>query len=391
LEETESVPVHSLIELLTQLARRKWLILKITGAGILIGLVLCFALPVRYTAVTTIMPPKETQSAASLLTSQLAGGSLAEMAGGGLLKDSNAIYIGLLKSRPIADAIINRFDLRAVYHAKDMTAARKKLESNTEVVSEKSTLISISVTDRDKARAADISNAYTEQLRILSKTISVTEASRRRLFFEEQLKSEKEALTAAEVAFQQVQQNKGLVRLDAQASVVIGGLAAMRAQISAKQVELQALRSYSTEQNPEVQLVERELATMQGEAARMEQHGQPGGESNSGLKDLSGAGLDFVRAQREMQYQQAFYDLLLKQYEAARLDEAKEAAIIQVVEPAIAPERKSAPKRTLLVVFATVAGFYLGCFVAWAQMKFEGQSPQYKGELIALRAALLRR
>jgi tyrosine-protein kinase Etk/Wzc len=380
----------SIIYVLTKLARRKWLILKFTGAGILAGLVLCFALPVRYTAITRIMPPKQTQSTTTFLNTQMGAGALSDMAGGGLLKDPNAIYIGLLKSRPVADTIITRFRLAEVYRSKDMTAARKKLESNTQVVSEKSTLISISVSDGDKQRATDIANVYTEQLRTLSKTISVTEASRRRLFFEEQLKSQKETLIAAENAFQQVEQNKGLVHLDTQANVIIGGLAALRAQIASREIDLQALRSYSTEHNPDVQLTERELSAMEAEAAQMEQHSRLDGNSDMGLKDIPKAGLDYVRAQRELEYQQAFYDLLLRQYEAARLDEAKDAAVIQVVEPAILPDRKSAPKRWLLMVFCALAGFYLGCFIAWAQTKFESQSPESQGELLALKTALLR-
>ncbi len=320
-------------------------------------------------------------------------GSLADAAGGagGLLKDPNAIYLGLLKSRPVADAIINQFGLTTVYHAKDMTAARKKLKDSTEIVSEKSTLISISVTDKDKRRAADMANAYADQLRALSKTISFTEASQRRRFFEEQVKDQKEKLIAAEAAFQQVQQNKGLVQLDAQAKVIIGSLAEIRAQIAAKEVELHALRSYSTEHNSDVQLTERELSAMQGEASQMEQHNRPDGNADLGLKDIPKAGLDYIRAERELQYQQSFFDLLLRQFEAARLDEAKEAAVIQVVEPAIAPERKSAPKRGLLIVFSAVAGFYLGCFLGWIQMRLERQSPECQGELMALKAALLRR
>lgn len=391
-EKGEIIPGNTAIEVLTQLAESKQLIAKVTGTSILIGLIVCFALPVRYTAVTTIMPPKQTQSTTTFLNSQMAGGSLADMAGGGgLLKDPNAIYIGLLKSRPIADTIIGKFCLTKVYRSRDMTAARKDLEDNTQVVSEKSTLISISVTDGDKKRAADMANAYTEQLRVLSKTISVTEASRRRLFFEEQLASQREALIAAEVAFQQVQQSKGLVHLDAQANVMIGSLAVLHGQIAAKEVDLQALRSYSTEHNPEVQLAERELSTMQGEAGQMEQHSQPTGYSDMGLKDLPKAGLDYVRAERELQYQQSFFDLLLRQYEAARLDEAKEAAVIQVVEPAIEPDRKSAPKRIAILLLSTSIGLFLGFVLARMlnSIKVELSDPERARALRKLRCAFI--
>jgi len=369
--DDRSIRSQPAIEVLTEFARGKWLIAKATGISLVAGLILCFALPVSYTAVTRIMPPKEAQSTTTFLNSQIGGGALSEMAGGGLLKDPNAIYIGLLKSRPIADAIVNRFGLNAVYGARNMTAARKKLESSTQIVSEKSSLISISVTDSDRQRAADIANAYTEQLRNLSKTISVTEAARRRLFFEDQLNAQKQALAAAETAFQQVQQNKGLVLLDTQANVIIGSLASLQGQIAAREVDLQALRSYSTEHNPDVQLAERELQAMRGEAAQVEQHSQPTGYSDMGLKDVPKAGLDYIRAQRELQYQQALYDLLLKQYQAARLDEAKEAAVIQVVEPAILPDQKSAPKRGSILLLFVLLGLFAGAalvrILSWKQ------------------------
>jgi uncharacterized protein involved in exopolysaccharide biosynthesis len=358
----------NLIDVLTQLAYRKWLIAKVTGIAVLAGVVFALVQPVLYTATTKIMPPQQTQSGASMMMSQLAsfgGGSLAGMAGGGLgLKNSNDIYLGLLTSRPIADAIIQNFSLAKVYHAKDMTAARKALADNTVVTSEKNGFISVSVTDKDKKRAAEMANTYTDQLRILTQTLAVTEASQRRLFYEEQLKQSKDALVAAELAFQQVQQQKGLVQLDAQARAMIDSLTALRAQAAAKQVEVQALRSYSTEQNPDVQLAERELTSLQAEEARLEQSNHVPGIAGLGLGNVPAAGQEYLRAEHELAYRQALYDMLMKQYDAAKLDESKDAAIIQVVEPAIEPDRKSSPKRALIVLIFTIVGFFAGCTLA---------------------------
>jgi tyrosine-protein kinase Etk/Wzc len=384
----------SLIEVLTQLAYRKWLIAKITGAAMLIGVVLCFALPVRYTATTKLMPPQQTQSTAAMMMSQLTGlggSSLAAMAGGGLgLKNPNDIYIGLLTSRTVADVIIENFDLKASYQAKDMTKARENLAKYTEVISEKSGLIAVSVTDRDKKRAAAMANAYTDELRKLTKTLAVTEASQRRLFYEDQLKQSKEALTTAALAFQQVQQQKGLVQLDAQAKAMIEGLAALRAQVSAKQVEVQGLRSYSTEQNPEVQLAEKELASLQDEEARLEQRNQMPGIAGMGLGNVPGAGLEYLRAQHELQYQQALYDILMKQYDAAKLDESKDATTIQVVETAIEPDRKSSPKRALLTALITATGFFAACLLVlamwWKQLL--QANPRVSKQLQGFRYAL---
>lgn len=359
----------SLIEVLTQLALRKSLIVKITGVSILAGIVLSLLLPVRYTAVTKIMPPQQTQSTASMMMMSqltgLGGSSLAAMAGGGLgLKNPNDIYIGLLNSRPIADSVIGKFGMMGVYHAKDMTQARLKLADYTSITSEKSGLVAISVTDRDKKRAAAMANEYTDQLRALTKTLAITEASQRRLFYEDQLKQTKDALVNAAVAFEQVQQKRGLVQPDAQAKAMIEGLAQIRAQITAKEVQVQALRSYSTDRNPEVEIAERELSSLRSEEAQMEQNSHEPGIAGLGLGNVPSAGLEYLRAEHELQYEQALYDILMKQYDAARLDESKDAAIIQVVEPAIEPDRKSSPKRAIIAILFAIGGFFVACIAA---------------------------
>ncbi len=394
--EVKRTPIRfTLIEILVQLLRRKWLIVKVTGVFVLFGVCLSLVLPTRYTAVTEIMPPKQTQSAAALFLNGPAGmGALADLGGsGGLFRDANAIYIGLLESRPVVDSIINKFDLVKEYHADRMSTARKKLQDNTNIASERSTLVSISVTDRDKNRAAEIANAYVDELRVLSKSISVTEASRRRVFFEDQLNTQKEALIAAEADFQGVQQNKGLVRLDVQANIILSRIANLRSEIAAKEVDLQALQSFGTEENPEVHVAERELAALKDEAAQLEQHSGSGSDSDMGLKDVPKAGLDYIRAQRELLYQQSLFDLLLKQYEAARLDEAKDATVIQVVEPAIVPDRRSSPKRAQTVVLCMFVGFVFGCILAlflhWKTLMLS--DPQGVNALRSLKHAIIGR
>jgi uncharacterized protein involved in exopolysaccharide biosynthesis len=358
----------SLFDVLTQLTYRKWLIAKVTATAMLTGVTMCLVLPVRYTATTKIMPPQQTQSTASMMMNQLANigaGSLAAVAGGGLgLKNPNDIYVGLLNSRPIADAVIYRFGLVRAYRAKDMTAARNMLAHETVVVSEKTGFIAVSVTDKDKRRVAEMANAYTDELRILTKNLAMTEASQRRLFYEDQLKQAKEILVGAEVSFQQVQQRKGLVQLDAQAKAMIESLALLRAQVTAREVEVQALRSYSTEHNPELKLAEGELSSLRAEGARMEQRNHSSGFTDLGLGDVPGAGMEYLRAEHELKYRQAMFDLLLKQYDAAKLDESKDAAIIQVVEPAIEPDRRSSLKPPLMILLFTLGGAFAGCLLA---------------------------
>jgi tyrosine-protein kinase Etk/Wzc len=193
------------------------------------------------------------------------------------------------------------------------------------------------------------------------------------------------------VMFQQVQQTKGLVQLDAQAKAMIEGLTTLRAQIAAKQVDLQAMRSYSTDRNPSVQIAERELASLKEQAARLEQRSHSAGYGELGLLDVPAAGLDYLRAEHEVKYRQALFDLLIKQYDAARLDEAKEAAIIQIVEPAIEPDRKSSPRRALITATALLAGLFIGCIAAILQwwMALVKLDPRAEMQFQSLKSAIL--
>jgi uncharacterized protein involved in exopolysaccharide biosynthesis len=383
-----------ILELLTELARRKSLFAKVIGASSAIGITLCLVLPAHYTATTKIMPPQQAQSTASMMMNQIMGSGsdpLASIAGGALTpKSPNDLYLGLISSRPVADAIIEQFGLVQVYRVNDMTAARKALALNTLVSSEKSGFIAVSVTDRDKKRAADIANAYPEQLRVLTKSLAVTEASRRRLFYEDQLRQAKDSLIQAEVGFQQVQQEKGLVQLDAQAKSIIESLAQIRARIAAKEVEVEALRSYSTDRNPDLELAQNELSSLRSQAEQMATRNNTNGFADLGLKQVSGAGLEYLQADHELRYRQALFDVLLKQLDTAKLDEAKDSAIIQVVEPAIMPERRSAPRRALVLltwVFIGVAASFAVVLVQFWQ-RMARRNRRLQDRLKNFRAAL---
>jgi tyrosine-protein kinase Etk/Wzc len=391
-ETPAAVAEISVIEIITRLSLEKWLIAKVVVAAFFLGGIVCFVLPARYTATTKIMPPQQAAPAAAILMNQLVSastGSIAAAAGMGLgLKSPNDIYVGLLSSRPIADAIIEQFGLAKVYHATDMTSTRKKLAGRTEIASEKDGFISIAVADEDKVRAAQIANAYTKGLRELTKTLAVTEASQRRLFYEEQLAQAKAGLVAAELSFQQVQQNKGLIQLDGQAKTMIEGVARMRAEVAAKEVELQALRSYSTDRNPEVELAERELSSMQTEVAQMEQKRRSTGFADLGLGDVPGAGMDYLQAEHELKYKQTLFDLLVKQYDMARLDEAKDAVIIQVVETAIPPDRRSSPQRRFIVTLFTVVGLLAACSYVLVHAALQ-RDPELSRSLEVLKATFV--
>jgi tyrosine-protein kinase Etk/Wzc len=380
----------------TALALRKRLIAKITLAATAMGAVVAFLIPNRYTAVAKILPPQQSQSSATAaLLSSLANnpmGALAASAGRDFgFKNPNDLYVGILKTRPIADALIRRFELQKVYRDKDMTSARKDLAARSEIVSGKDGLISISVEDTDKTRPAALANAYVEEARNLTKGLALSEASERRIFYEEQLKEAKDELANAEVVFKQAQQKSGIIQVDAQAKALIEGIGALRAHLAAKQVELRALRSYATDQNAEVALVQQEIAGMQHELDRAERQGAGSSGYDFSLKNVPESGLAFVRAFREVKYRETLFELLARQSEGARMDEAREAPLIQVVEPAIDSDRASFPHRTLIIAFSSLFGCLATCLVIiiGVRQTHAQEDPRYTEQRRALRDALL--
>jgi len=219
----------------------------------------------------------------------------------------------------------------------------------------------------------------------LTRVLAVTEASQRRLFFERQLLQVKDNLTGAEIAARQGLQKGGLAQVDAQGRSMIEVTARLRAQISVKEVQIGSMRTFAAEGNPELQRTQEELQALKRELGRVEGSSPiasmagPGKSDNSGLGNLSRL--------RDVKYYEFLYELLAKQYELAKIDEAKDATIVQVMDKAIEPDWKSKPKRALIVILTTlVAGFMA---VIWAFIKEVGervgQIPEQASRLEALR------
>lgn len=365
----------SLLDLLIVLAERKRLIIWVTLGFAVVALIVSLLLPKSYTATVTILPPQQNSSLSSQLAAQLGGlGGIAQMAGGGssLLKNPNDMYVAMLKSRTVEDAMVNRFGLMQEYHKSYLSDARKKFENRANVDgSGKDGLIHISVKDHDPKRAADLANGYVDQFRDLSQKLAITEAQQRRLFFEEQWKQANQNLADAEQALKETEQKTGLIQLDSQARALIESAATLRAQIVAKEVQIQGMQTYATGENAQLIEAEQELAGLRAQLAKM---GGTGDNPDSIIVpkgQMTTAGLEYVRRLRDVKYYEAIFDILARQFELAKLDEAKEGAIIQVVDPAIPPDKKSSPVRSLIVIGSTAVGFFLGILSALFQAGFQ--------------------
>ena len=354
----------SLLDLLIVLAKHKRIVLGIPLAAAIAAAIISLLLPNIYTGTTRLLPPQQSASAASALLSQLGGvlGGLTGAAGGTLGRNPNDLYVGMLKSRTVADNLIARFELDKVYDQSLQSGVRSTLQGNTTIVAGRDGIIVVEVDDRDPKRAAELANAYVDELMKLTRVLAVTEASQRRLFFERQLLQVKDNLAAAELAARQGLQKGGLAQVDAQGRSMIAVTARLRAEMSAKEVQLGAMRTFAAEGNPELQRTQQELEALRRELARVEGSSPIAAVGKGDAK--GNTGLDNLGRLRDLKYHEFLYELLAKQFELAKIDEAKDATIIQVMDKAIEPDRKSRPKRALIVFLTALAALFIA--IPWA-------------------------
>jgi tyrosine-protein kinase Etk/Wzc len=379
------------IAVLQVLANHKMRIVKITLAAVLLALIVALLLPKMYTATTTVLPPQQNQSSSFAMLGQL--GAIAGLGSVDLgLKNPDDLFVAMLHSRTIEDRLIDRFDLRGVYSVKQYQAARKELADRSEIVAEREGLISISVSDRDPKRAADLANAYVDLLHELNGNLAITEAGQRRVFYQQQLDSERDALTQAEVALKKVEEKSGLIQPDAQGRAIVSAMADMRAQVAIHEVQLQAMRTYATESNPDVKRAQQELAGLRAQLAKLERNTGELGNGNLQVptRQLPAVELEYLRQLRDVKYHEAVYDFLSKQLEASRIDEAKDAILVQVVDKAVIPERKSSPRRALIVLVTAIVAFLLSCMgvLLMETLRRKQQDPNERARLEQLRRSL---
>jgi uncharacterized protein involved in exopolysaccharide biosynthesis len=347
-------------------------------------------LPNRYTAVTAILPPAQNVSAGSALLSQLGSlSSVASLGQGSLgLKNPNDLQVAMLQSRTVEDAVIDRFGLMKIYGKRRKSDCRKRLERYVSVENgAKDGLIRISVTDRDPHRAEEMANGYVEEFKKASAHLAVTEASQRRMFFEAQLRGAKDDLANAEEELKKTEQQTGLVELDSQARAVIASVAQLRAQIVAKEVQIQGMQSFATGENADLRVAQQELA---GLRSQLEKTGASSDQMFIPRGSLQQAGLDYVRKVRDVKYYETIFDLLARQYEIAKVDEARQGAVVQVVDRAVLPDRRSSPKPLYLVPGGAVLGLLLGIAAAFARaaLKRLSNNPAERSRLETLKRIL---
>jgi tyrosine-protein kinase Etk/Wzc len=334
----------NLLDFALVLAERLRILIAVPFAAGLVGLGISFLIPPTYTATTRLLPPTQQQTTSAVLAAQL--GSLAALVGGAAgIKNPADQYVALLKSRSVYDGIIQRFKLKELYGERYIEDTRRELEKRTKIsAGVKDGIVSIDAEDEDPKRAADIANGFVEELRELSKSLAITEAAQRRLFFEAQLKQTKDHLSKSELALRVSGVSEAVLKTMPQSALEV--LARLKAQITVQEVKLASMRTFMTDSHPEFKLALQELAALRAELSKAEQ---------SNTAKAGGAGGEYVAKYRDFKYHETLFELMAKQYELARLDEAREGAVIQVVDAALPPEKKSKPRRALIMLLAALS------------------------------------
>lgn len=378
----------NLMDILLVIAKYNRFIIIFTLISALITFIYVLRQPDIYTANTVIMPPRASSSPASMLLGQMSSLGLGASADVSQSKDT----VILLKSHKLAYQVINRLGLQSIYKAKNIESARGILVGGIKIIPNKDGSITIECSDRDPKMAADIANAYVMELDVLNQTIATTGASRTRLFYEKQIEYTNAALENAEAAFKKTQKRTDFTPMELQSGAIRELVALLRSQITAKEIELDRLKDFATEANPQYRKVSMALAGLRVQLANVESANSSSLEGDGVANKSLKGGSDYLKNMRNLKYQETLLEVIKKQYEVARLDEAKDANLIQVVDVALAPEQPSKPLRKFIVVSVSLVAFLVGIILAFIMnaLDIAKQKPKSAERLNLLRRYLQR-
>jgi tyrosine-protein kinase Etk/Wzc len=361
---SEAFPHNQLSEVMpviSMLFRRRWLLAKATTVAALLALGTSLVMKPYYQATTILMPPASTSMGLSAaIGGALAGNAAPLIADGSLgIKNTGESYVSLLSSRTVEDAVIRRFNLMDEFKKKRMSDTRKVLEERITIFyGPRDGLIRMSVEDHDPDRAAELANGYVEEFRKFSATLAVTEASKRRQFYQQELTNTKDKLADAEQQLKISEERTGILNTDAQAKALIESSAALRAQVASKEVQITSLEMYAAENNPTLETAKRELAALQSQLSRLDTSRVGSSEDLILSKgNISEGSIEYIRRLRDVKYYETLFEMLAREFESAQLDEARQGATIQIVDKALPPDKKMPQYRAFIILVAA----FIGC------------------------------
>jgi uncharacterized protein involved in exopolysaccharide biosynthesis len=377
-------------------AKRRYLG-KATLVGLAIGTLVAILIPSRYESTVELMPPDNQSSSGLAMLAALTGksgtGGLGAVAGDLLgMKSSGALFVGVLGSKTVQDRISQKFDLRKVYSVRLEEDARKKLGENTSLAEDrKSGIISITVTDRDPARAAAISQAYISELNRLVVDLSTSSAHRERVFLEERLVDVKKDLDASSVKFSQFASKNTTIDIKEQGRAMVEAASVLQGQLIAAQSELKGLEQIYTSSNFRVRAVQARISELQSQLEKLGGKGFGDADQKTpsvpglypSIRELPLLGVTYADLYRQNKIEEVVFETLTQQYELAKVQEAKEIPSIKILDAARIPERKSFPPRLLIICLGGLLFMAAAAMGLYVQAKWNEKSPSDPARLFA--------
>ena len=358
----------SLLDIFNIIWRRKWLIIFLTAIFGIASVFYALSLPLTYRAECRIIPPRGGSGIS------LGGlGGIADLVGLPSSGSSTQMMIGILKGDSVVDAVIEKFNLMKELSTDVRLRARSAALGGLQTTEEaRSGILSIAYIHRDPQRAADMANAFVDELQKKLRELSVNDAQQRMRFFENQLMQAQQELNTAESDLINYQQSRGVIAFESQTGALLASINSLRNRIAAKNVEISTLSSYARKDNPRLRLAQSELEAMNKELRKLEEEqkradrwgGSTSGDLLSSIGQVPELGIEYQRYMRNLRFATAKYELMLRQYENARLSEASDLSTIMIVDRATPPDSKYGPRRTRIVIFTTATGLGIGLF--WA-------------------------
>jgi len=347
--------------------RERRFIAKVAGYGFLLAAVISLLIPPKYESTARLMPPeKQNMNALTGLLAaaddkggagSLVGGLMSEAVG---MKSPSALYVGVLKSSTIQDDLINRFDLRKVYHDKYMKTAREDLADNTNIDEDrKNGIITVTVSDRSPQRSMELANAYVEKLNSLMADLNTSDAHRERVFLEQRLQKVKQDLDGASKDLSEFSSQNLTLDMKEQGRAMVGGVASLQGELVAAESQLSGLKQIYTANNVRVRTVQARVDELRQKLGQLRGNGNaPIGDGSDdfgiSVASLPKLGLTFTDLYRRVKIEETVFEILTKQNELAKVNEAKELPTIRVLDQPRMPETKSTPKRFLIILIGTL-------------------------------------
>ncbi len=391
-------------DLFLSLWRDHRFIAKAMVIGMFIAAVVSLLIPPEYESTTRIMPPDKQglgglaammAAAGEDRAGSLVGGIVSDAVG---LKTSGALYSGILKSNTVQDAIIDRFNLRYVYRVRYQKDARERLSDNTDISEDrKSGIISITVTDRSRQRAAEMAKCYVDTLDSLTAQLNTSAAHRERLFIEDRLKTVKQDLDVASKELSEFSSKNLTLDVKEQGKAMVESAAALAGELIATESQLSGLEQIYTTNNVRVRSLQARISTLKGKLSQLRGTAGDSEDPNSTSNDfdvsiakLPALGVTYYDLYRRVKIQETVFEILTKQYELAKIEEAKELPTIKVLDQAKVPEIKSSPNRFLITMLGSLFAALLACayVMAWFCLQTLGASHPLNILGLAIRGGL---